>query len=222
MIKSLFFKEWTKSRWVLLIILLVLAAVTAYAFIGIARDIRLNGYGEVWEMILQKGVTHFNYLKFLPLLAGIVLALSQYVPEMTNKRLKLTLHLPLPEFRMLLTMLLFGIVSLSILFLLTYLTINFGVKNYFSHEIAAWNLASVHPWLWSGLAGYLLTAWVCIEPVWRQRIFNAVMAVVILSLYYFRATPGSYAGFLPFLILLAVLCGLFSYYSLIRFKDGEQ
>jgi hypothetical protein len=41
-------------------------------------------------------------------------------------------------------------------------------------------------------------------------------------LFYFDAIPGAYAPFLPYLLTLIVLSVSFSFYSLIRFKDGEQ
>ncbi len=222
MIKSIFYKEWIKSRWALLVLFCVFAGMMAYALMSMTRDIRVNGYGEVWEMIVQKGLTHVDYLKFLPLLAGICLGIVQYVPEMANKRLKLTLHLPLKESHIILSMLGFGILYLAVLFTLCYLFTGIGIGRYFSHEVVSWNLAALQPWLWSGLPAYLLTAWICLEPVWKQRIVNSVIAIAVLFLFYFNVLPGAYAPFLPWLILLTALSISFSFYSLIRFKDGEQ
>jgi hypothetical protein len=189
---------------------------------NISKELRVSGAGPVWEMVVQKGITYFDYVKFLPLLAGIFLAISQYAPEMASKRLKLTLHLPLPETRIMLTMLFFGIVSLAIIFFLSYSVINTGMNFYFTYEIANWNLSAVQPWLWGGLIAYTLTTWICIEPVWRQRIFNTLVGISIVALFYFNAVSEAYRPFLPYLIILVMLSISFSFYSLIRFKDGEQ
>ena len=183
---------------------------------------RLTGAGLVWENIVQKGVTYFNYVEFLPLLAGVVLAAVQYAPEVINKRLKLTLHLPLPEYKIMLSMLLFGVFSLAVIFLASYFAIAIGLSSYFPAEIVQWNLASIATWLWGGIAAYLLAAWVCMEPVWRQRVFDALIACGLVTLFYFDAKPGAYAPFLPCLLILTALSVSFSFYSLIRFKDGEQ
>jgi hypothetical protein len=222
MVKSLFFKEWIKSRWALLVTLVVFAGVLAYSFISVSTGLRLIGAGVLWENIVQKGITNFDYTKYLPLLAGVLLALVQYAPEITNKRFKLTLHLPLPEYKTMLLMLAFGVGSLAVLFLATYVTIAVGLGAYFPTEIVQWNLSAVAPWLWGGIAAYLLAAWACLEPVWRQRVFDALIACGLLALFYFDVTPGAYAPFLPGLIILIALSVSFSFYSLIRFKDGEQ
>jgi hypothetical protein len=222
MIRSLFFKEWIKSRWVLLVLLVAFTGVIAYSFITLSTGLRVTGVGAVWENTIQKGLTYFDYIKYLPALAGVLLAMAQYAPEITNKRLKLTLHLPMPEVRIMLSMLLFGIGSLTVLFALAYAAIGIGAGRYFPSEVTQWNLTAVVPWLWGGMAAYLLTAWVAIEPVWSRRVFETVVALCLLSLFYFSATPGAYAPLLPWLIGAVALSVVFSLYSLIRFKDGEQ
>jgi hypothetical protein len=189
---------------------------------GIAQELRLLGAGNVWEDILQKGTTHFGLLKFLPLAAGVALALAQFVPEMVSKRLKLTLHLPMPESKIMLTMLTFGLMSLLALFGISLLAITLGLQAYFPPEITCWNLSALHPWWWGGAAAYLLTAWICLEPTWRQRIINGVIAILLLSLFHFKAMPEAYTPLLPYLIVVVVLSLSFSFVSLTRFKEGKQ
>ncbi len=222
MIRSIFYKEWIKSRWALLVLLCVFSGMMAYTFMTMARDVRVSGYSEVWEMIVQKGLTHVDYLKYLPLLAGVCLAVIQYAPEMSNKRLKLTLHLPLKESSIMLAMMSFGIIYLAVLFALCYIFTGVGISVYFNSEVVQWNLAALQPWLWSGLLAYILAAWICLEPVWKQRIFDGLMAIATLAMFYFNVIPGAYTPFLPCLIALVVVSISFTFYSLIRFKDGEQ
>lgn len=220
MIQSLYYKEWHKSRWTLLIIFLSFLGVILYSFINISQNLRVTGVDMVWDMIVQKGVYYFSNIKYLPLLAGILLALSQYVPEMTNKRLKLTLHLPLAESKIMLTMLSGGIISLAIVFILSYLTIYLGTRCYFPIEIAYWNATVTLPWLLGGITAYLLTAWVCLEPVWRQRVLNSIIAAIIITLFYFEASPTAYYPSMIYLFIITISGIAFSFYSLIRFKDG--
>jgi hypothetical protein len=220
MLKSLFFKEWVKSRWALLVTFLVFAGVIAYTFIIMSTELRVLGAGTVWESIIQKGITHFDYLKYLFLLAGVLLAVVQYAPEMVNKRLKLTLHLPLPDYRIILAMLLYGLLSLAALFLPVYAAVCAGISGYYPAEITAWNLAALLPWLWGGFAAYLLTAWISIEPVWKQRLWNTLAAGCLLKLFYFDELPGAYAPLLPYLMLFCLFGVTFTFYSVIRFKEG--
>jgi lysylphosphatidylglycerol synthetase-like protein (DUF2156 family) len=220
MIKSLFFKEWIKSRWALLVTLLVFAGVITYTFIAMSTELRILGAGTVWESIIMKGITYFDYLKYLFLLAGVLLAVVQYAPEMVNRRLKLTLHLPLPEYRIILSMLLFGVLSLAVLFLLVQGAVRTGMNRYYPVEITQWSLAAMLPWLWGGFAAYLLTVWISIEPAWRQRLFNIAIAICLLRLFYFDEIPGAYTPLLPYLIAYCFLSPAFTFYSVVRFKEG--
>jgi len=222
MIKSLFYKEWIKSRWVLLIIAVVFAGVIGYCFMNISRSMRVAGADHIWFMVVQKELTFADYIKYIPLFAGVLLALIQFIPEMISKRLKLTLHLPMPESRIFSTMLLFGIICLLFIYIISLLVLCLGLNQYFCTEVAAWSLSMTYPWFLGGLIAYLLTAWVCIEPVWRQRIFNTIIALLIISLFYFDEMPEAYNPFMPYLIVLIIVSSTFGFYSLIRFKDGEQ
>ena len=57
-----------------------------------------------------------DLLQFVPLVVGLLFAVVQFVPEMQRKCLKLTLHLPCPELRMIGAMLLYGGLLLGVLF----------------------------------------------------------------------------------------------------------
>lgn len=189
---------------------------------NVSRGLRMAGGQHIWEMIVQKGITFTDFIKYIPLLAGMLLALIQYIPEMTNKRLKLTLHLPMNESKIMLSMLFFGLISLILIFSAFYNALYMGLDHYFCTEVAKWNIDEVKPWFLGGLMAYLLTAWICIEPVWKQRILNSVIALSIIWLFYFDETPEAYLPFIWCLAILIVVSVSFSFYSLVRFKDGEQ
>lgn len=221
MIQSLYYKEWLKSRWILLVIFLAFIGIISYSFITISQNIRVGGINPVWDFIVQKGIYYFGYIKYFPLVAGILLAVTQYVPEMSDKRLKLTLHLPLPESKIMYTMLSYGIVCLCIIFLLAYTIIYAGTTYYFPSEIAFWNAIVILPWILGGIVSYSLTTWICIEPVWRQRILNSLISILIISLFYFDCVPEAYNPSIGYLLAITILTIIFSFSSLIRFKDGE-
>lgn len=222
MVRSIFFKEWIKTRWVLLLILIIFSAVIIYSFMNVSRGLRVAGSAHIWDMIVQKNITFVTFLYYIPLLSGIMLGISQYSPETYNKRLKLTLHLPIQESRNLLLMLSFGVLSLGVILLVAYATLKIGFGQYFCHEIVDWNIEKITPWLWSGIAAYLLCAWICIEPVWKQRVLNALVSLLIVWLFLFDETPYTYTPFLPYLIAGILLLVGFSFYSLNRFKEGKQ
>jgi hypothetical protein len=217
---SLFFKEYLKLRRVLVVLFLAFAGVIVYTFIMMSAELRVLGAGMVWDSVVQKGIVHFDGLRYLFLGAGVLGAVAQYTPEMVNKRLKLTLHLPLREGRIVLLMLLFGVGCLVVLFLLVYVAVCVGVSRYYPVEVTRWNLGAMLPWLWGGVAGYLLTAWVTVEPVWRQRVWNGVVSLCLLRLFYFDVLPGAYGCLLPVLVGCCGAGVLFVFYSVARFKEG--
>lgn len=222
MTTSLFYKEWIKTRRILLLSVAVFAAFIIYIFINIEQSFRISGATQVWTDIILKDISIFSKIQWLPLVLSILFGLSQFAPEMSNKRLKLTLHLPMPENKIIFSMLAFGLVSLLVLYTITYLAIIGGMSVYYPTEIIASTAKVSLPWFLAGLASYLFVAWICIEPVWRQRVFNSLIAVYSLTFFMITAKSGALMPFIPYLVITIVVISLFSFYSVCRFKEGAQ
>ena len=109
---AIFYKEWIKTRWYLLLALLVTLGFAGYSMLRINRVASMKGVEHVWEVMMSRDTVFVDLLEFIPLLVGILLALVQFVPEMHHKCLKLTLHLPYPQLRMINLMLLYGLIVL--------------------------------------------------------------------------------------------------------------
>jgi hypothetical protein len=223
MLQALFYKEWIKIRRIILLMALLMIALLVYAFINTGQSFRMGGSVQVWSNVILKDMPLLpSFIQWFPLLAGSLLGWTQFIPEMTDKRLKLTLHLPLPESKILSSMLLYGtIVSLS-LFACMYLILAIGLQSYYADEMIVAMIWKMIPWLLGGMLGYYLTCWICLEPVWRQRVLNTLCAIGGLSLYYLNAKSGGYSPFLPYLLLLVVIGFIFPFYSTVRFKEGTQ
>lgn len=222
MLQALFYKEWIKTKKVILVAIILFACFITYSFINIEQLFRINGAVQTWVNIILKDITLLSGLEYLPILFGILLALAQYVPEMTNKRLKLTLHLPLSETKTIFSMLLYGFVVLTILFIVTYALLVSGMSFYLPYEIIMASVWTSLPWFIAGIIAYFLSAWICVEPVWRQRIFNTIIGICILSFFYIDSKSGAYASFLPYMIACLILVSFYPFYSMNRFKDGIQ
>ena len=65
----------------------------------INRVIEMKGAAHVWEVIMQRNVIFIDMLQYIPLIAEVLMAIVQFVPN-AGKCLKLTLHLPYPELKM--------------------------------------------------------------------------------------------------------------------------
>ena len=97
--KALLFKEWIKTRWMFLLMFVVFILAMGYIALRISCAARNVGMPHLWEVFILKNVVLLDQIKVLPLLAGIIMGITQFIPEMTKKRFKLTLHLPLGENR---------------------------------------------------------------------------------------------------------------------------
>ncbi|MDR1738585.1 MAG: hypothetical protein LBR66_07225 [Candidatus Symbiothrix sp.] len=222
MIQAIIYKEWIKTRSVVILLLAIFIAASIYSFMKIAQDARLMGMTAYWESLIEKDAALFPYFTYLPLLAGVLLAITQFVPELQFKRLKLTLHLPLSESTIIWTMLLYGFLTVLALFTLTLPVLMFYISRILPREVVGMSFAQLLPCFLGGLAAYSITAWICLEPQWKQRILNILPAMVLLSCFYISASSGAYCPFVPYLIALTVVALLFSFISTTRFKEGVQ
>lgn len=222
LLKALSYKEWMKTRKLVGGWILLLAAVSVYAYIDLTYTIRMNEAVNVWFGILFQGTSVSALLMYLLPLAGISLAIVQFVPEMTQKRFKLTLHLPASETRLVSSMLLFGYGVLGVLYLCCLVFLSLLVSRVLPFEGVSMMLSQVLPWTAAGLAGYGFTAWICIEPCWKQRAMNMLMAAGMLSVCFVSVYPEAYAGFGWGMAGLVAASFVFPFYSCIRFKQGVQ
>lgn len=222
MLKAIFYKEWIKTRWYFLFAILVTTGFAAYSMLRINRVAQFKGVEHVWEVMLQRDVIFIDLLQYVPLLAGILLALVQYIPEMHHKCLKLTLHLPYPQLRMVAAMLFSGAALLFICFLCNFLLMVIYLQSILPYELQKHILLTALTWYIAGFAGYLLVAWICLEPSWKRRIINIAVSVLVLKIFFMSSTPEAYNSFLPWLIIYTILSASLPWLSVSRFKAGKQ
>jgi len=98
MFKSLIFKEWLKIRWASAAVFLVFLLMLGYIYINTAYYMRFIEPTGMWYNVVIRGMIFYGGLYiYLPLFAGILIGITQFVPEIIANRLKLTLHLPMKE-----------------------------------------------------------------------------------------------------------------------------
>lgn len=222
MIKGLLQKEWIKTRWVLLAIYVIGIALTIYDILGIQRVVTIKGVAHLWEILLTKDVLFISAIKYQPLATSVVLAVAQFVPEMIQKRLKLTLHLPVSQAKITTTMLTYGVVILLLLFGIQYLILYIYLQNILAPELTHHLLVSIAPWFIAGLTGYGMTSLITLEPTWRRRIVYLVMGYGPVHLSFVTTTPRAYEDALIPLLVSSLLICYFSFLSIQRFKEGAQ
>lgn len=163
-----------------------------------------------------------DLLQFVPLVVGLLFAVVQFVPEMQRKCLKLTLHLPCPELRMIGAMLLYGGLLLGVLFAVSLGVLFRRLSGGAGARTGTAILLTAAPWYAAGIAAYLLAAWICLEPTWRRRLLYGAVAACVLRLFFLAPAPEAYDGFLPWLTLCTLCTASWSWWSVVRFKEGRQ
>lgn len=220
--KMILYKEWLKSRWILLGLLLLFAALGTHCLLNLAKVVEFRGAAMLWTALLGKETILIDTLYYLPPVAGLGLALAQFLPEVQHKRLKLTLHLPYPQGRMIVGMALYGMLALALLFGLQTLSFVLVFRSWFVGELIGRVLLSALVWYLAGWAVYLLTAAACIEPTWRLRVVYLILGAAFLHLCYLSGIPEAYNAFLPGMAVTVLLSGSLLFLSVARFKEGVQ
>lgn len=220
--KAIFFKEWLKTRWYFLAMSLVSVGFTIYAILRINRVVSFKGAGHLWSVLLTRDTVFVEQLACLPLLCGMLLAVAQFVPEVTLKRLKLTLHLPYPQRRMILMMSGMGLLMLTLLFVLQAGMLVGYLQSVVPVELVSRIMLTSLPWFACGWGAYLFTAAICLEPTWKMRLMNALVFAGMARLHYLSAVPEAYDHFVAWLCLADLCVILLPLRSVSRFREGCQ
>lgn len=215
-------KEWIKTRLVVGCLLVVFIAATAITLTGIGKTAELGGIGTLWSDMLEHDDSLVDALRYLPPIAGLLLAIAQMVPETQQKRLKLTLHLPYPEGHMVLHMLGYGLGILVVLDLLQTAALGICLRQWLPAVMAGRSLVTMLPWQLCSLTVYLWVAAVCLEPAWRRRIIYLLITGGLTYAAYLTTSLEAYRYFIPVMAVWAVCSVSVVFTSVARFKEGNS
>jgi len=222
MIKSIIYKEWLKIRWVIICAAAILFLSVVQIFLTLRHDMSAAEATNYWYNIIFLNLSFFNILKFIPVAVGLSVAAFQYVPEVTEKRIKLSLHLPMKEDRMILSMHLFGTCCLIMVFVLFLLVFAITNSLFFPAELNLAALQTVFPWILGGMAAYFLAATIILEPIWKYRALFALVSFEFISIYFEKASFKAYIGMNWYLLIITALLSIALVYSGYRFRKGEM
>ncbi len=222
MYKAIFYKEWLKIRWALLLFLLLGVVVLTNIFLRVRYNINFMEAHDFWYRIVIQGMNYASSLKYIPLLVGLGIAIAQYFPETVNQRIKLTFHLPIRENKVLLIQHGFGLACLLVVYLFYMLFFFIGSSIYFPSEIINLTLNTIMPWFLGGLATYSLVAMILLEPLWLYRVLYAVISYGFISQFYLRTVPLAYTGVMFGFAVLALITTIVILFSGYRFRKGEM
>ena len=220
--KMIIYKEWLKTRWVLLAIFAVFAGALFYSLLNLTKVVEFRGAAILWSTLVAKDTVLIEILRYLPAVAGGMLAAAQFLPETGRKRLKLTLHLPYPEWKMILMIVCYGLVSLTFVFAFSAAVSALVLGQWIAAELVGRIVRTMLVWFLAGYAAYIWTAAVCLEPTWKVRALLLVLLGALMWLMFLSAVPEAYNGFLPWLCLYTAASYVLVRGSVARFKEGCQ
>lgn len=220
--KALIFKEWVKTRMVFFISLALAVCVALYAVLMMKRLIELKGVDHLWLIMLLKDNTFIDIIKYIPLVIGLALGVAQMAPEMSQKRLKLTLHLPYPQRKLIGLMLLTGMAELLVIYVIQALIIAVYDSTILPSELVWRVMLTTFPWYFAGFTAYLFVTSICLEGTWMRRVILALLGIAVLMIYFLQPVPEAYNGMIIIFLLTTFILTILSFGSIIRFKEGRQ
>lgn len=220
MYKSLCYKEWLKIRQAYYVLALIGFGVILYLYFDIKQMNDFNSSNGLWGYIIGKGYLYYDLFRYVPLLAGLVLGFFQFVPELLNEKLKLTLHLPVKETNALLIMQMFVVTILTVTFLMWLLLLVVVSSIYFPWEIVASMIQTSFPWFLGGIYIYLAVSSILVEPLWFRRIILIGLNLLIISIYIENLRYSAFTNIFSHLIMIVIAGMTLILWSGKRFKIG--
>ncbi len=220
--KAIISKEWLKTRLAALAAFLLCESMAAYAILRINRLVALKGADHLWMIMLLKDNTFIDVICYTPVIAALIVGIAQMAPEMTQKRLKLTLHLPYPQMRMIGLMLTVGIGLLAILYAVQCATIAIFYSTLIPPSLVARVILTSLPWYMAGFMCYIFTAAVCLECSWARRAVLGLLGVCAVMICYLQPAPEAYNSMIWMIILFAFMLVLLPLGSVLHFKECRQ
>lgn len=221
MILHLFYKEWLKTKWFVLVSLLLGIGVILYMFIDLNSNI-INQEGAssyMYYWLIRGGKDYYSVFKYVPIAVALLIGIAQYMPEVLQKRIKLTLHLPTNETLTLYTMVLYGFLVMLALMII-FLTVFFSFNLYFmTKEVHVMALESLTPWVMGGMVTYFFVAMIAMEPRWKFRFIYAIVVYKVVDLY---LQHMNFQGIYPLLLIIFIIASVSMIYTANRFKIGEK
>ena len=220
-IKHLLYKEWIKTRWYAAVGLAGSLILSVYACIDAVSTFHDMGGAFFYSTLLTGNIALMTQLKYLPLAIALLIGLPQFLPEITNKRIRLTLHLPVGSTAVVYTMVLYGLAVFCCTLLPALLITTATLAASFPAEVVVATLQTLLPWLLGGMTAYFFTAMIAFEPVWKFRFGYILIAYLTLRFFYLGYGVGNAVTASPLLLVITLVSSLAVIYTSHRFNKGE-
>lgn len=222
MFQAILSKEILKIKYIYLGLLLLLSCSMIYLYFDIVKSFfAIEPHSMKWYEAIFIGNIYYDILKFIPALCAIVLALSQFLPEVHKKKFKIALHLPINQNKMLLLYITVGIFLLSLINTLFLAGLYISSSSFYTNLITISALKNSIPWIIASYIIYNGLVSVMIEPYWKRKSFLIVLFTLLASMLFLNKEYEAYNNVLFLYIFILILSFFIPLLSLYRFKNGN-
>lgn len=199
--RAVFFKEYVKTRVCMAGLTAASLVYMAWIWLTVHRLFLLDHPEIVWYRVMDLGQMPYAALTALPVACACIFCCFQFLPEMQDERLRISLHLPCGMAPLLLAHLFFGLAFLTLLFLLDGFLLVLTLGRHFPKEAVHTALLTAAPWFLAGLYAYLCTTYAILEPHRRAKLMGVLLGIGLAAPLLGKTEPGSLAPALPWLTL---------------------
>jgi hypothetical protein len=222
MIAALFGKEWIKARWWLLLATAVTVFTLGKLFLAVRESFEFNDANALLNAVVHRKLVFYDGIRFNAIVAGLLLAAAQFLPEVRGRRLRLLFHLPLPHDLSLAVMVAAGLAGTGLVVALNLMGLVVILAPRYPGDVVASAVVTSLPWLLAGFAAYGGAALVLLEPTWWRKIAFGAMAYALLDLYFLGGPYEAYAPSLPQFAIVAALLPWTVFLPAFRVKRGRR
>jgi hypothetical protein len=214
-------KEWIKLRVPWLIMFVLSTGYALYLCLRVRRLFSLHDAVNIWNTWIEKNYLFFAPYLLIPLLCGLLIGGWQFLPETIQQRIRLSLHLPVGEDRMISWHVFAGLLAITTIILPACGMFLFTALWFFPTEMLTHLFWTLAPGVLAGFASYFLVVALHLEPAWRMRIVYLLMAAGALPLFFLDGFYGHYSRVLWIGFMWTALLFILPISASRRFREGE-
>jgi len=160
----------------------------------------------VWYHTMDLHQVPYKDFMYLPVISAAVFCFCQFLPEMRDERMRISLHLPCP-----LWLLMLGHICYGLIFLVFLCGVELGallllLARQYPPEAVHTAFWTMLPWCIAGIYAYLCCSWMLIEPKRKTRLLGLLLGVCVCAPLLSSWIPGAFtAAAIPFLLGIPVL-----------------
>ena len=181
MFKSIFLKEWLKLKLTFIFLLISFIAILVYFTFSLNFEFStIEPESMMWYRFVELQYKPYFYFFYLYLAMGIIIAFSQFLPEVIAKRIKLTIHLPFSMKQIVFSHLLIGIILLTFICTIFSLGLLGIVADYYPKQIVQVIFEDTLFYSFASIILYICSSSIILEQDKKKFIFKIIFTLLFL------------------------------------------